>query len=237
MLKHIPNIITLLNLLFGVLASLFLLYGQLEMAIWWVGFAALADFLDGFVARWLNVHSPLGKELDSLADMISFGLVPGIIFYGLFIQNQTGIWPNSWHWMGMPAFIITLSAGLRLARFNLDTRQSTDFIGLPTPACTLFAVGLLLIQLFYRNSIPGYLLKIEFLISFVIILSLLMQANLPMFSLKINGGWKNNKLKILFVVFCTIMLIWQPKLAPTGWITSYVLLSVYIHYFTSKKTV
>lgn len=91
MLKHIPNIITLLNLLFGVLASLFLLYGQLEMAIWWVGFAALADFLDGFVARWLNVHSPLGKELDSLADMISFGLVPGIIFYGLFIHKFSSL--------------------------------------------------------------------------------------------------------------------------------------------------
>lgn len=207
------------------------------MAIWWIGFAAAADFLDGFVARWLNVQSPLGKELDSLADLVSFGLVPGIIFYGLIVENQTGSWPISWHWTGMPAFMITLSAGLRLGRFNLDTRQNTDFIGLPTPACTLFAVGLLLIHLFYSDSIPGYFLRMEFLISFLMILTFLMQANLPMFSLKIKGGWKNNKLKILFIVFCTIVLIWQPKLAPIGWITSYVFLSVFIHYFTSKKTI
>ena len=237
MLVHIPNTITLLNLLFGVFASLSLIYGQLEIAIGWVVCAALADFLDGFIARWLKVQSPLGKELDSLADMVSFGLVPGLIFYGLLVHNQTGSWPESMHWTGVPAFIITLSAGLRLGRFNLDNRQSTDFIGLPTPACTIFSVGLLLIHLFYQDFSIGFFLKIEFLYCSIIILSLLMQANLPMFSLKIKGGWKNNKLKILFIVFCTIMLIWQPKLAPSGCITCYVLLSVYIHYFTSKKTI
>lgn len=237
MRSHIPNIITLLNLLSGVFASLSLLYGQLEMAIVWIGLASIADFLDGLVARWLHVQSPLGKELDSLADLVSFGLVPGIIFYGLIVHNQTGKWPDTWHWVGMPAFIITLSAGLRLGRFNIDTRQHADFIGLPTPACTLFSVGLLLIHLFYSQLIPGYLLRTAFLISFLLILSILMQANLPMFSLKFRGDLKNNKLKILFVIFCTIVLIWQPKLAPITWITSYVLLSLYIHYFTSNKTI
>ena len=217
MKTHIPNVITLLNLLFGVFASLSLLYGSLELALLWIGLAALADFLDGFVARWLNVQSPLGKELDSLADMVSFGFVPGIIFYGLIVQNQTGSWPVAWHWMGMPAFVITLSAGLRLGRFNIDIRQNTDFIGLPTPACTLFAVGLLLIHLFYKDSF--------------------IQANLPMFSLKIKGGWKNNQLKIIFAVFCAIVLIWQPKLAPLTWITSYILLSLFTHFYTSKKII
>jgi CDP-diacylglycerol--serine O-phosphatidyltransferase len=237
MRMHIPNIITLLNLLFGIFASLSLLYGQLEMAIIWIGLATVADFFDGFVARWLHVQSPLGKELDSLADLVSFGLVPGIIFYGLIVNYQTGHWPDTWHWIGMPAFIITLSAGLRLGRFNIDTRQQSEFIGLPTPACTLFAVGLFIIHLFYSHSIAGHLLRIECLISFIIILSFLMQANLPMFSLKFRKGLQNNKLKIIFVIFCTIVLIWQPELALITWITSYVLLSLIIHFFISKKTI
>lgn len=237
MKTHIPNVITLLNLLFGVFASISLLYGSLESALLWVGLAALADFLDGFVARWLNVQSPLGKELDSLADMVSFGFVPGIIFYGLIVQNQTGSWPGTWYWIGMPAFVITLSAGLRLGRFNIDIRQNTDFIGLPTPACTLFAVGLLLIHLFYKESVFHNLLDIKLLIVYIIALSLLMQANMPMFSLKIKGGWKNNQLKIIFAVFCAIVLIWQPKLAPLTWISSYILLSLFTHFYTSKKII
>jgi CDP-diacylglycerol--serine O-phosphatidyltransferase len=235
--RHLPNIVTLLNLLFGIFASLSLLYGQLEMALWWFGLSLSADFLDGFVARWLQVSSPLGKELDSLADLVSFGLAPGIIFYGLLIENQTDAWPNSWNWIGTPAFILTLSAALRLGRFNLDSRQNTDFIGLPTPACALFSFGLLTIRIFYPNNAPGYLLEIPFLVSSILLLSILMQANMPMFSLKLKGGWKDNKVKILFVVFCTIMLIWQPKLAPISWVISYIILSVMMHFFTSKKTI
>ncbi|MCB0663026.1 MAG: CDP-alcohol phosphatidyltransferase family protein, partial [Saprospiraceae bacterium] len=133
----LPNLITLLNLFFGCLAAISILNGAYYLGIIFSLAGGLADFLDGMVARLLNVQSNIGKELDSLADMVSFGFVPGIIFYKLISLNLP--WPglSVINWYAVPAFLITMFSALRLAKFNLDNRQTESFIGMPTPAATV----------------------------------------------------------------------------------------------------
>ena len=234
MRRHLPNAITLLNLFCGACASLCLLYGRLEWAIGLVALGALADLLDGMLARLLNVHSELGKQLDSLADMVSFGLVPGIILYGLIAAAWQGQWPNDLETRALPAFILTLFAALRLGKFNLDERQSDGFLGLPTPGCTLFMVGLLAVYLS-----PGSFLHFANPFWYYVITALfsaLMVLEIPMFSFKFKSlQWTGNEIRIIFATIAVaILLFWQ--IAGLAIVVSlYILLSIFIHFFKRKS--
>lgn len=232
----IPNALTLSNLFFGAVAALCLIYGQLEAAIWLVGAAVLADFMDGALARWLKVSSPLGRELDSLADVVSFGVVPGIIFYGLIAAASTdGSWPSELNVAGLPAFALSAFAALRLGRFNLDERQHSDFIGLPTPALTLFSIGLLF--WFQEKTMPE-LLQAPVLYAVVALLSWLMNAELPMFSFKFkNLRWKGNEIKYIFAVLSLLLLLVFKSQAVAGIVILYIGISASLIFVKGKKRI
>lgn len=234
MLRHLPNAITLLNLFCGACASLCLLYGRLEWAIGLVGLAALADLLDGLVARWLKVHSELGKQLDSLADMVSFGLVPGLILYVLIAHALNGEWPHDLEIRALPAFLITLFSALRLGKFNLDERQTDGFLGLPTPGCTLFMIGLLGLHL-SPEVFFNFLLHPVALYAITILFSMLMVIEIPMFSFKFKSlQWTGNEIRIIFAAIAgLLLLLWQIK-SLSAIVLLYILTSFFI-YFSKRK--
>ena len=207
MKKHIPNTLTLLNLFCGCAALVALFAGENTYIFWFLGIGLIADVLDGAVARLLRVSSPMGKELDSLADMVSFGIAPAAIFYVLLAQHPHGpmVTPG-FHPQYLPAFAIALFAALRLAKFNLDSRQSDNFLGLPTPSTTMFAVGLLWIRHFENPYLLPLATTPALLWGIVLGLSLLMVAEVSMFSLKIKSlGWEGNEIRVIFTV-ATIIL-------------------------------
>ena len=232
----IPNAITLLNLLFGAAGIVCILYGSFELAAWLLLAAALADFLDGMAARLLDVPSTMGKELDSLADMVSFGFAPGAIFYMLLsfgFQSQ----PYTLSWLAVPGFIVTLFAALRLAKFNLDTRQEDGFLGLPTPSVTLFTIGLLLIWEFDSFGLRSFVEHPAFLYSCVALLSWLMNSEIPLFSFKLKSlAWKGNEIKFIFAGVVIFLLIFLQEIAFSLGILLYVLIGVIQHYFLPKSS-
>ncbi len=181
---NIPNILTLSNLFCGCCAALCLFNAQPQLAIWFTLASFVFDYLDGMIARALNITSPLGKELDSLADMVSFGVVPGAMFYMLL----SGFDDQKIHIEALPGFAISAFSGLRLAKFNLDTRQTTYFLGLTTPACTVFMLGITMAT--WHNTF-GMRHFIEdnswFLYLLIPVLSVLLLSEIPMFGLKLKS--------------------------------------------------
>lgn len=207
MKKHIPNIITCCNLICGCIALTFVLIGEprFEMAFAFIIGGAVFDFFDGFAARLLHVSSPIGKELDSLADDITFGLAPGAIVYAL-IKGMPEPTSIEWFNNALPytAFLISAFSALRLAKFNLDERQTTQFIGLPTPANTLFWAALAMGANEWIQQTPYsiWLLLIGILLS-----SFLLISEIPMFALKFKTfAWKGNALRYTFIAVSAIML-------------------------------
>lgn len=213
MKKHIPNTITLVNLACGSLAVIYTLEGRYIWVLILVIISLVADFADGLIARALNVKSDLGKQLDSLADGVTFGLLPGIILYVL-IQNAFAIplseditntiqYQPTFLRMEHLGLLYTIFAIFRLGKFNIDTRQSENFIGLATPAAALFVLGLLMI---YQFQGPYFLELVQngyFLIGTTVCLAALMISELPMFSFKINGlKWKGNEMRFIFLLLC-----------------------------------
>ena len=207
--KHIPNAITCCNLLCGCLAIIQALHGNLYMAALLVGLAAIFDFFDGFAARLLKVSSPIGKDLDSLADMVTFGVVPGFVMYQLIeksifyysdslFQNPIPIFFN---YIKYAAFFIPLFSAVRLAKFNNDLRQSESFIGVPTPANSILICSLpFLIE---NNHQFDFLFNPIVLGSVSIILSLMLIAELPLFALKFKHfKWKGNEIRFIFLATC-----------------------------------
>ena len=196
MKKHIPNFITCLNLFSGCVAVYLAFNGNYAGAFVAVLVSAVFDFLDGFAARLLKAYSPMGKELDSLADMISFGLAPGAIVFALL--TETGISD----WLPFIAFLIPVFSGLRLAKFNIDTRQTSSFIGLPVPANAIFWGGLI-------YSFSSFLLFNIWIVFFLIgLFCYFLISEIPMFSLKFkNMGWKNNQTQYLFLMGCIAILV------------------------------
>lgn len=215
--KHIPNIITCLNLIAGNLAVIFALYGQLTYAVILIFAAALFDFLDGLAARILNAYSPIGKDLDSLADMVSFGLAPGIIMFMLMKYSFMG---NDIFSDGIPDFhlhqeltmalslLIPVFSALRLAIFNNDTRQVSSFIGLPTPANAIFISSLAMIRMHgIHPTFDSFLLSTPSLVIITLLLSYLLVSRIPMFSLKFrNLSWKGNSIRIIFLLLSGILI-------------------------------
>jgi CDP-diacylglycerol--serine O-phosphatidyltransferase len=189
------------------------------------------------VARLLNVKSPLGKELDSLADMVSFGVVPGAIVYMLLTKSPVGIESDfPVKWWALAGFIITVFACLRLAKFNLDERQTEDFIGLNTPACTIFIAGLMLIYEFDTAGLADLIIQPIFLYSVVILFSFLLVAEIPMFSFKFKGmKWQGNENRIAFIIIAVLLLIFFREIAFSLIILLYVLYSL-TRYFVYKNS-
>ncbi len=228
MKQYIPNIVTLLNLFFGACAVVAVLHGQYAICFWLFFASLAADYFDGLLARWMRVNSSMGKELDSLADMVSFGLLPGAVVYMLILQS----WPGSTEtdgifWPATPAFLVTLFSALRLAKFNVDTRQDENFIGLPTPSSTIFCIGLMLIV--YNNSF-GWAYTIDhpvFYYGVVLLLSYALVAELPMFSLKFKGGggWAGNEIKYIFAGVALVLLFFLQEAALSVVIVLYLILS------------
>ena len=236
MRKHIPNFITLINLFCGCCAVACIFYGQFIHAFVFVFIGGLADYSDGMVARWLEVNSPFGKELDSLADMVTFGVVPGAIIYMLLVislENAVFDYPSSLSFLGtkglnmlaLPAFIVSTFSALRLAKFNLDVRQSEDFIGLNTPACTAFVVGLMLTFHFDYYGLRPYVANYFFLFALIPVLSYLLVSEIPMISFKFKKfKWQGNERQFILIIISIFFLVFFQGLGFSLMILSYCLL-------------
>lgn len=231
---YIPNFITLLNLLSGCFALVFVAQNEFYYAFFFVCLGIFLDFFDGFFARLFNVQSPLGVQLDSLADMVTSGAVPGFVMYQLLFTylNNSDIATTNYMSMAyvLPlfGFIITLGSCYRLAKFNIDTRQTDSFIGLPTPANALFILSIPLI--IDSNSIVGlseFLSNPYFLMAISVLSAYILNAEIPLFSLKIKDfSWQKNKIQVIFLLLAIALLIGFKILGLPLVITLYVLLSI-----------
>lgn len=224
MKKHIPNFITCLNLFSGCVAVLLAFKGNYQYAFLVILLAAVFDFFDGFAARLLKAYSPMGKELDSLADMVSFGLAPGALVFSLLTKT----WINEW--VPFIAFLIPVFSGLRLAKFNIDTRQTNSFIGLPVPANAIFWAGIVYsYSLFLTNNV--------FLLFILIgIFCYLLVSDVPMFSLKFkNVTWKDNRSQFIFLIGCAMILAFFRLDAFAMLIGWYILLSIGLSLFKKQE--
>ena len=222
--KHIPNTITCCNLISGCIATYFAFMGDYQMALLFIVVGAVFDFFDGMVARLLHVSSPIGKELDSLADDITFGFAPSAIIFSYLATFHL-------HLPVVPflAFVMAAFSALRLAKFNLDERQALGFIGLPTPANALFWGALIVGLDQYEVTFEG--LEWVILIGTFISCYLLI-AEIPMFALKFkHWGWKGNEIKYIFLLSCIPLLLLLGIIGFAAIIAWYVILSV----ATNKK--
>lgn len=225
MVRNIPNTLTCCNLFSGCIASCMAFQGNYVWAFVFIIIGAAFDFFDGMVARLLHVSSPIGKELDSLADDITFGLAPAAIAFALFqevhypdfIQSLRPVLPYT-------AFLVAVFSGLRLAKFNIDTRQASSFIGMPTPANALFWGSLVTGEHAFLTS-PHF--NAVYLFVLVVVMSLLLVAELPMFSLKFKDlSWQHNKVSYIFLIGCIPLFLifqWSGFAAVIIW---YVILSL-----------
>ena len=197
--KHIPNTITSLNLLSGCFAILYAVNGNFRYAFICIIASAIFDFFDGFAARLLKAYSPMGKELDSLADMISFGVAPAMILYRFQAEANFLVY--------LPLLIAVFS-GLRLAKFNIDERQSENFIGLATPSCALICGSLIYAAETYPQ-LAGFLTANSYIVPMVaLVLCYLLVCEIPMFSFKFKSfRWENNKARFLFLALANIIAI------------------------------
>jgi CDP-diacylglycerol---serine O-phosphatidyltransferase len=275
----IPNWFTLGNLFCGCLGIVNCFEGDLVWAAYLVGIAAVLDFLDGFMARLLKASSPVGKELDSLADMVTFGVLPGVMVFHLLKvggpiyfpdQNEIGVWGlnNVAGYMETPwyayfAFVISLFSALRLAKFNVDTRQSDSFIGVPTPAVTILIASLPLILqsgmtdalknmdaqslwvnfssapgLGYQtvNPINAIILHPWFLLGLTAVMSFLLISEIPLFALKFKKfGWKGNEIRYIFLALSVLLFVFFWYLGIALIIVLYVLMSVVNNLLKKKE--
>ena len=242
--KHVPNLITLLNLASGVIALVYAFETNWQMAFFWVCMGIFFDFWDGFFARVFKVQSPLGLQLDSLADMVTSGVVPGVVMYQLLaniadMRDEYNLSSDNFFLGILPylGFIITLASCYRLAKFNIDTRQTDSFIGLPTPANALLILSLPVILnktggdgvIFATLSNPYILVGISLLSAY------LLNAEIPLFSLKVKYfNWERNKIQAIFLIVSILLLFFFQYFAIPLIILSYVILSVINNRFSAK---
>lgn len=274
--RNIPNLFTLCNLLSGCIGIVFTLEGNLVWCAYMVGIACIFDFLDGLVARMLHVTSRLGKELDSLADMVSFGVVPGVLLYKMIICTQLFASFNAnpltflseqltpsihINYLAMTGFLVTIFSAIRLAKFNIDPRQSDSFIGLPTPASAILIASLPLsipesltnmlrptamsfenISAFGtviggKNNIYEILLQPYSVIALTIITSLLLIAPLHLFALKFKSfSWTDNKVRYIFLALSVVLVIIFKFLGIPLIIILYMVLSIINNRISKSKS-
>ncbi|TVZ17271.1 CDP-alcohol phosphatidyltransferase family protein [Maribacter sp. MAR_2009_72] len=239
MKKHIPNFITLLNVFCGCVATIFAVMNRLEIAAIFVALGIFFDFFDGLAARVLNVKSELGLQLDSLADMITSGLVPGVVMFQLLAMSQTDGWGDGSHFfmeegqlkhmhlLPFFGFIVTMASGYRLAKFNIDENQTSSFIGLPTPANALLILSLPLILLYQNNDIVnGIILNQWFLIVLTLLSAYLLNCSLPLFALKFkNTSFKDNAMRYIFIIISIVLIVTMHYMAIPVIILFYVVSS------------
>jgi CDP-diacylglycerol--serine O-phosphatidyltransferase len=252
--KNIPNFFTLMNLLSGAIAIVLTFEGRtnLVLASYFIYIAAVFDFFDGFAARTLRAISPIGKELDSLADLISFGLAPSMIVYQLLkysmqIKQFAFSLPLSDILILLSALLIVIFSAIRLAKFNIDMRQTESFLGLATPACAMLIASLPLIAEFNPNNLilfpaisdniyfflgilffGGFIVKPFFLVPLVMLLSALLVLEIPMFSMKFkNYSFEDNRLKFYFLICSFLFFITVQVLAIPVIFILYITFSVF----------
>lgn len=220
----IPNMLTLANLVSGAIAVIATLqYHNYTLAMGLVVLAALFDFLDGFVARLLNQQSPLGVQLDSLADDVTFGLVPALVMFDIYNASQShcGCACGVMNSLSYVTLIIAAFSVLRLAKFNIDTTQSTEFSGLPTPANALLLLSLAMLH--QKGLVVLYQEEILLL---SIVMSLLLISPIRMFALKFKGfGWKGNELRYAFILASLLIIVFVPVYSVAIIITLYIVVS------------
>lgn len=204
--RHIPNTVTCCNLICGCIASVMAFQARYDMAIIFIIIGAVFDFFDGMLARLFKVSGPLGKELDSLADDITFGFAPSVIIFSLFKEvHYPEFLQSIADFIPYTAFLISAFSALRLGKFNIDPRQSTSFIGMPTPANALFWGSLVVGG---HDFLVSESFNALYLLALVILMSYLLIAEIPMFSLKFkNLTWKDNKVSYIFLLVCIPLLI------------------------------
>ncbi|MEM7087213.1 MAG: CDP-alcohol phosphatidyltransferase family protein [Bacteroidota bacterium] len=240
MLKQIPNALTSLNLLCGCVAVFFVVSGDLVTAAVFAGLGIFFDFFDGLAARLFHAHSEVGLQLDSLADMVTSGLVPGFVMVQLLSKSYTGSYfeidqllaSQDWDaalrsWLPLIGLLVVVASSYRLAKFNVDERQTDRFIGLPTPANTILIVSLALILEFQDTPwITELILNSWFLVGVTVMSSILLNAELPLFALKFKT-WdvKNNLKRYLFILFCVLAILALQFVAIPVIIFVYILLS------------
>ena len=234
--KHIPNLITLINLFCGCIAVVFVSESNYEMAFYMVCLGIFFDFFDGFFARLFKVSSPLGLQLDSLADMVTSGVVPGYVMYTLFVKSANPHDVIGSAFIPFLGFIVTLGSCYRLANFNIDTRQTDSFIGLPTPANALFILSLPLVIEFSDSLMVFEILTNHWvLLGIALCSAYVLNAEIPLFALKIKKfNLKDNALQIVFLLTSLVMLIFLHYIAIPLIIIFYVLLSVVNNKFLKK---
>jgi CDP-diacylglycerol--serine O-phosphatidyltransferase len=222
--KHIPNTITSMNLLCGALGVIFAFKGWLDTAFYMMLAGAVCDFCDGFAARLLKAYSPMGKELDSLADLITFGFLPSIMLYKCMDLYHPGEW-----YCFLPLIIVIFSA-LRLAKFNIDERQSENFIGLATPACAMICGSFAVIAHYDINNIVGTFTESTWMIPAASgLLSLLLVSEIPMFSMKFKKGAASD-LKWMRITFIAVAVIALAVTLILGQHFSHAVLFIFLAY-------
>jgi len=247
--KHIPNIITLGNLSSGLMAILLILNGHYVWAGFFTFLGAFFDFFDGMVARLLGVSGELGKQMDSLADMVSFGVVPGMAMFTMlklanadvssqvFYANENlNVLIHTDTVYALPGFLITLFSALRLAKFNIDARQSSSFVGVPTPAITLFVLSIFLISVLGQSNMIESVVSTPYMLYIITILaSYSLVAELPLFAMKFKvWNWQENKIRWIFVAIVIALLAMFQLVAIPMIIIVYVILSVINNIVSAK---
>lgn len=238
LLKGVPNFITLLNLSMGLIAIYLALTGnekELAIAGYFIFIAAVFDFFDGFAARMLNAKSDIGLQLDSLADMVSFGAAPGFILYKMILLSHGNPHDDisGFDLYNLVAILVPWGAALRLAKFNIDETQQTGFRGLPTPALAFLIASLPVIrETLYsdRGMLYMFFTNAYFLGMVAVLGFFLMTSSFPMFALKFkNFGWKDNEIKYVFLIISVVLLIWLQVVAIPFIITLYLFLSLVVY--------
>lgn len=225
--SHIPNTVTCLNLFSGCIASVMAFEARYELAFLFIIASAIFDFFDGMLARLLNAPSLIGKELDSLADDISFGLAPALIAFS-FLKEPALVYPafleGIREYVPYIAFLIAVFSGLRLAKFNVDERQTSSFIGMPTPANALFWSSLVVGGKEFLLTECNAL----WIVALIIIMSLLLVAEIPMFSLKFKSlSWKENEISFIFLIVTVPLLVILGISGFAAVIVWYIILSLF----------
>lgn len=250
--KQIPNLFTLLNLLAGLIAILMVASDKLVEAAFFVFLGIFFDFFDGFFARKLKVEGEFGKQLDSLADLVTSGVVPGLVMFQLILYSvkqewfmqlscEVGDWRDYsetfYYYLPFIGLIIPLAAAYRLAKFNIDERQTSSFIGLPTPAFSIFVLSLPLILYYSDEQFFVDIIQNKYvLIVITLVGSYLLNAEIPLFSLKFkNYTWAKNKIKYIFIILTIGLLLTLQTVAIPLVIILYILMSLLENISNKKK--
>jgi CDP-diacylglycerol--serine O-phosphatidyltransferase len=221
--RNIPNALTCGNLLCGCIGVVEAFHNNLLLSCILIGIALIFDFFDGFLARLLKVASPIGKDLDSLADMVTFGLLPSIIVYQLLMQSIPDLFGI---WKAYPAFIIAVFSAIRLAKFNNDPRQSDSFVGVPTPANAMLIASLPLIVHIEGGMWKDMIINTNNLLIFSAIMSYLLVMEMPLIALKFKSfGWAGNEARYLLLLSTVILLLTLKIVAVPAILVLYILLS------------